>query len=1267
MADPRPTRGQWKAIQELDKHLTVSAGAGAGKTWVLTERYATMLAGRPMVPPPLELEAEAALQPPHEPSRPGQIVAITFTKEAAGEMKERIRGRLRKWKSEAPPDEQRRIALLKEEVERATITTIHGYCSELLRQYPIEAGVDPQFRVLEESEAVFWLDEAVRELLDEGLAQEADWAVRLITEYGYETLVRHVCDFYPGVREQTEDFADVADLTLSMLDKLSGQLEAKVDELERLIRNVVHLDLAGMDASKGSVQRALRLERDWPAIQAVIQAWRASGYEYSPEVLAVLQDLEAGWGVLVKGLKEDVPPLKTHVGTLYGLLVPSGMKQAVRDLCHLLERVHHSYTERKARERSLDFTDLQNRAVELLQNEAVREWQGERLRFLMVDEFQDTNPVQKKLLDALSADNEQLRLFVVGDAKQSIYRFRGADLEVFLRTQEEVKERDGEHVSLAHNFRTQEPIISFVNRLFDLLMPVQDGGPRYATEYQAMEATRQPAHGNPMVELVHLLPKDDATQSKLQEAEWVAKRIREMVGGEMLVPTADGLRQVAYRDVTILFSAMTSVYIYEHALQAQGIPYYIIGSRQFYRRQEVTDLVLLLQAIVEERDPIALIGALRSPLFGVSDEALYWLGREGLLAREWAETRHWDKMRLDDREKLSRAEELLRRWRQEKAYKPAGDLLAGILQATGYERALLLTFGGTQKVGNVRKLLELAYEQSVDRSGVLAFLQHLLMMIEGEVQEEDAQVESDRSDVVKIMTIHKSKGLEFPVVFLPDLGRQFNLQSGGAFRYDPEYGLVLSFGEHDEWNDFGYARELRELNKAKAIEEERRKLYVAVTRARDYLVMVGTREDSASAKKKAMTRHDIRWFDWLVATIGGGDLSQMEGSILAEWPEVKWVTVQEEEAESVQERPPIVQLPSLDQVAAAKEGKVLSIHEQMLKRVAASHQGGATSVQEQEHALDEIASALAESTAEWGSGVASSSLRRGAFPLLGPIQPREGEHPGILLSVSALLTYLTCPRQYFYKYEWKLPEQSLTARLERADDELADERDSADDQFDLFAEPDPRASLDPTVRGTLVHRVLELLESPDEADSLIDRALAEQSIVGEVASYFHPCLKKDVNTYLQSPLFQNVSRAADKKSEMMFRLALGPHEITGIIDKVIRGETGRATVIDYKTNRVFSTARIRQAVEHYSPQLQLYTLVTDRLLGWPVEQAVLYFTVPGRTEKVPIAASDLSALEQRAHEACDHIATHDRPEDFAQLEQEADCERCGYRLLCRGY
>ncbi|MGZ4164523.1 MAG: UvrD-helicase domain-containing protein, partial [Tumebacillaceae bacterium] len=243
MADPRPTKNQWKAIRELDKHLTVSAGAGAGKTWVLTERYTTMLAGKPLVLPPEEWEAQEATRPAHEVSRPHQIVAITFTKEAAGEMKARIRGRLSKWKQQAKEqaasdEELRRIALLKEEVERATITTIHGYCSELLREYPLEAEVDPHFHVLEESAARLWLDESIREVLDEGLAASDVAVIRMVSEYGYEPLVRHLTRFYPSVREQTEEFAQMGADTLEKLGGLTVRLEPSVERLEMLLGNI---------------------------------------------------------------------------------------------------------------------------------------------------------------------------------------------------------------------------------------------------------------------------------------------------------------------------------------------------------------------------------------------------------------------------------------------------------------------------------------------------------------------------------------------------------------------------------------------------------------------------------------------------------------------------------------------------------------------------------------------------------------------------------------------------------------------------------------------------------------------------------------------------------------------------------------------------------------------------------------------------------------------------------------------------------------------
>jgi ATP-dependent exoDNAse (exonuclease V) beta subunit len=499
------------------------------------------------------------------------------------------------------------------------------------------------------------------------------------------------------------------------------------------------------------------------------------------------------------------------------------------------------------------------------------------------------------------------------------------------------------------------------------------------------------------------------------------------------------------------------------------------------------------------------------------------------------------------------------------------------------------------------------------------------------VREEDAQVESDQSDVVKIMTVHKSKGLEFRVVILPDLARTFNLSEGGKFRYDPQLGLVPSFTEHEAWNPFGYAAQLSDQNKQKALEEERRKLYVAMTRARDYLLLVGTR---ATDKKKNPSFEDSRWFDWLSA-------AEVEN-----WEEVNWVRAEggaeaEDDAEHAES---ITTLATLGDLATS----------------AASGTSAATAA---------TAAPAGKSAVEVA---ATLELRQDPaplhelFPLLGPIQPRPEETPGLTLSVSALLTYFTCPRQYYYKYALRLSELARPLEDTRQMTLFAEETaESAGDEHLPPAElEDTDAEHDPTVRGTLVHRVLELLRDPADLNPLLRRALAERKIVGEEAERWIPLLEADLLRYAKSDLFREVQAAAEQQSEMMFRLRIGRHAVTGVIDKLYKKPDGHAVVLDYKTNRI-SRQHLSRTARHYTPQLQIYTLVAEKLLGWHVDRAVLYFTALDAEAEVPVTAADLQAMQSRLQKACDHIARQDGEEGYPQTEETGVCGRCPYQLICR--
>ncbi|HEX8204269.1 MAG TPA: UvrD-helicase domain-containing protein, partial [Isosphaeraceae bacterium] len=506
---------------------------------------------------------------------------------------------------------------------------------------------------------------------------------------------------------------------------------------------------------------------------------------------------------------------------------------------------------------AIDFDDLLRRTRDLLRDgpASVRAALAGGIDALLVDEFQDTDPIQGEILELLAgADPAGGRLFLVGDWKQSIYRFRGARPRIF----QDFRDRFGPpgRLALTENFRSVPGLLDFINALFadfyrdpdDALVPGPGAPPRgdrpvveflWAAEPAAPEAPRPSAHDR-----------------RRAEARRIARLLRHRLdsGWEIRDPGSNASRPARAGDVALLFRALTDLGPYEAALAAEGFDYHVVGGSAFFAQQEVLDIINLLAAIEDPLDALALAASLRSPFFGVSDDGLYWLAttRSGDLAANVAHAEAIPELAPLDRRGVDRARRLLARWRAAKDRAPIATLLDRVLDESGYEAALLGEFLGARKRANARKLVGLARRFDLQGGLTLAdFVARLRADLRRPPKEEQAattaEEETDRP-VVRLMSIHQAKGLEFPIVVLPDLDRR----PGGdraSVAFDPRLGPLVRPGEPDgaepadepEDEPEGPGTSLgwslyRSGESAEDEAEALRLFYVAATRARDGLV-----------------------------------------------------------------------------------------------------------------------------------------------------------------------------------------------------------------------------------------------------------------------------------------------------------------------------------------------------------------------------------------------------------------------------------------------
>ncbi len=774
---------QRRAVTFFGKDLCVSAGAGSGKTRVLVERYLWIL------------EKQNGL--------PKNMLAVTFTDKAANEMKQRLIARCQEM---GRPDFRRQL-------ESAWIGTIHSFCARILKEYPIECGLDPDFSVLGAGEAEILAKKTLDRLFDEEASNQT-W-LDLLKDCGEEKLRTELLDFYDLFRAHggSSDLLRIDSFIAEgkaheqkLIDRLQGYLKEKKNE---------------------------------------VTPSEASFYETLLTLLNFLKDgSETGWvrfsrfQTFVKELKANSPRIRQAVEELRDLSEIWCLYKAQtlneplkREWVSMFLKFKERLEQEKKKISAYDFEDLLFFVYQALSGSSEKELGFQAhlqtlFSYILVDEYQDTSPLQAKIISLLKRSDN---LFVVGDVRQSIYGFRHASPDIFIAAS-----RDSENVSLVENYRSRPELLDFVNKFSSRL---------FVEPYQALKPASVLKFENqkkPVVELIRV-PKEEGKslpECRVLEARTIASRIRDLVdSGER-----------SYRDFAILMKSTTSSQLYEKELQAFSIPYYAHKGRGFYEKMEVADLLNVLEVLENPRDDIALASVLRSPLVQLSEDALFWLAQERTTQKkerfcEALETSaEIENLQEPDREKLDYFKAWIEELRKEKDRLKISEILQRITEKTAYEAKLLTAEAGLQACANVQKFYEIA--RNLEEKGIIGiedFVRYLKSLSERELTEPEARILGEAENVVRILTIHAAKGLEFPCVILADMGAKARSNDSPSFCVDLPHGIGSKMKnpvDRQFYQDKTYS-EVDEILTLKQREEQSRLFYVAMTRAKELLILSG--------------------------------------------------------------------------------------------------------------------------------------------------------------------------------------------------------------------------------------------------------------------------------------------------------------------------------------------------------------------------------------------------------------------------------------------
>lgn len=908
------TSEQQKVIDLRNRNILVSAAAGSGKTAVLVERIIRRLT-----------EDDT-------PTDVDRLLIVTFTEAAAAEMKERISAAIEKKLEERPGDIRlERQATL---IHSAQITTIHSFCLAVIRDHFHVIGIDPGFRIAEEGELKLLKQDVLEELLEECYAEAKEEFLDFTERFGSGKSDKKIEEIILKMYEYSRSYPR-PDRWLDQCVKAyaSEDLEVRAEERVRMraadIERVLERGLKICEEPDGPYMYGDMLDSDLQELERLQQAENfdamysaAAGFKWkrlssrkddtvSPDKKEKVKKLREQAKSLLKGMQEDYfyAPREVWQQDMQDAL-PS-----VVTLTELVKRFAHMLDEKKRLRNMIDFNDMEQFALAILTEEkdgelvpsAVAGEYQDRFDEVMIDEYQDSNLVQETILTSVSrVSRGEYNIFMVGDVKQSIYSFRLSRPELFMEKYNTYSLKDSvtQRIDLHKNFRSREEVLDSVNDIFRQIMKKELGGIEYddsAALYPGAEFPPLPSGKEDFCksELLLLDKEDTGGEDERQaEARMIARRIRELIrDGVVLDKETREYRRVQYRDIVILTRSIRGwAEVFSSVLGEEGIPAYSVSREGYFETYEVSVLLDYLKILDNARQDLPLAAVLTSVFGGLNTRELaeiriaypnvpFYEAAAMCAESDAAEDACMEELRG----KLRRFYDQVRYFREKVPYTPIHELLEEIIDKTGYGLYIAAMPGGAQRMANVEMLTERAAAfEGTSYKGLFNFVRYIAQLKKYDVDYGEAGIMDEQADTVRIMSIHKSKGLEFPIVFVAGMGKKFNTQdTKGSVLLHPDWGAgvdLIDLKRRTKTPTF-LKKMIREETALENLAEEMRILYVALTRAKEKLIMTGAAkitEDGAVSDISSVFRAEGAkcYLDWVLPCI----LSDETGKVKQESP-----------------------------------------------------------------------------------------------------------------------------------------------------------------------------------------------------------------------------------------------------------------------------------------------------------------------------------------------------------------------------------------------